>query len=107
MMLVVSAGAEHTVPWANANASYKKHKRNKGVTEIVKMPGRGHALTIDAGWREVAEKELDFVTAVTKTPARAAQSNGGLRWVFNRPPTTGRRLHQPSRSSMGTPARLH
>jgi hypothetical protein len=31
------------------------------VTEIVKMPGRGHALTIDAGWREVAEKALEFV----------------------------------------------
>ena len=32
-----------------------------GPTEIVKMPGRGHALTIDAGWREVAEKALEFV----------------------------------------------
>jgi hypothetical protein len=30
------------------------------VTEIVKMSGRGHALTIDAGWREVAEKVLEF-----------------------------------------------
>jgi non-heme chloroperoxidase len=39
----------------------KKPKRNKGVTEIVKMSGRGHALTIDAGWREVAETTLEFV----------------------------------------------
>jgi hypothetical protein len=31
------------------------------VTEIVKVTGRGHALTIDAGWREVAEKALAFV----------------------------------------------
>jgi hypothetical protein len=40
-------------------------KRNKGVTEIVKMPGRGHTLTIDAGWREVAEKALEFVKRST------------------------------------------
>ena len=25
------------------------------------MPNRGHALTIDSGWREVADKALDFV----------------------------------------------
>ena len=31
------------------------------MTEIVKMTGRGHALTMDAGWREVAEKTLEFV----------------------------------------------
>jgi pimeloyl-ACP methyl ester carboxylesterase len=60
-MLVVSADSDQTVPWAIANAAYKKQKRNKGVTEIVKMRGRGHALTIDAGWREVAQKALEFV----------------------------------------------
>jgi hypothetical protein len=37
------------------------------VTEIVKMPGRGHALTIDAGWREVAEKALEFLRRFTAT----------------------------------------
>jgi hypothetical protein len=60
-MLIISADSDHTVPWAIANAAYKREKRNKGVTEIVKMPGRGHSLTIDAGWRGVAEKALDFV----------------------------------------------
>jgi non-heme chloroperoxidase len=60
-MLIVSADSDQTVPWAMANAAYKKQKRNKNVTEIVKMPGRGHALTIDAGWREVAEKTLEFL----------------------------------------------
>ena len=60
-MLIVSADSDHTVPWAIANAAYEKQKRNKDVTEIVKMPGRGHALTIDARWREVAETSLEFV----------------------------------------------
>jgi len=68
-MLVISADSDQTVPWAIANAAYKKQKRNKGVTEIVKMPGRGHSLTIDAGWREVAEKALEFVRRFTPKPA--------------------------------------
>jgi non-heme chloroperoxidase len=60
-LLVVSGEKDHTVPWAIANASFKKQRRNPGVTEIVEIPNRGHALTIDSGWREVADKALAFV----------------------------------------------
>jgi hypothetical protein len=49
------------VPWAIANASYHEQQRNDAVTEIVEMPGRGHSLTIDHGWREVADTALRFV----------------------------------------------
>ena len=79
-MLVISADSDHTVPWAIANASYKKQKRNSGVTEIVKMPGRGHSLTIDAGWREVAEKSLEFAKRFTARiqPARQTEGRAGL-----------------------------
>ncbi len=60
-LLIVSGEKDHTVPWAIANASYKQQKDNPGVTEIVEIPNRGHALTIDSGWREVADKALAFV----------------------------------------------
>ncbi len=60
-LLIISGEEDHTVPWAIANAAYKKQARNEGVTEITEMPGRGHALTIDSGWREVAETTLEFV----------------------------------------------
>ncbi len=60
-MLIISGEKDNTVPWAIANASYKRQKRNEGVTEIVEIPDRGHALTIDSGWREVADTALDFV----------------------------------------------
>jgi pimeloyl-ACP methyl ester carboxylesterase len=60
-LLIVSGEKDHTVPWAIANASFKKQKRNEGVTEIVEMPDRGHALTIDSGWREVCDTALGFV----------------------------------------------
>ena len=71
-MLIISADSDHTVPWAMADAAYKKEKRNQGVTEIVKMPGRGHSLTIDAGWREVAETALEFVRRFTAVRAKIA-----------------------------------
>lgn len=60
-MLIISGEQDHTVPWSIANASFKREKRNAGVTEIVKLPGRGHALTIDGGWREVADSALGFI----------------------------------------------
>jgi non-heme chloroperoxidase len=60
-LLLISGEQDHTVPWAIANASYKKQKRNESVTEIVEIEGRGHALTIDSGWREVCDTALAFV----------------------------------------------
>jgi non-heme chloroperoxidase len=60
-LLIIDGEKDHTVPWAIANAAYKRQKRNPGVTEIVKMPNRGHSLTIDHGWQEVAQTSLDFI----------------------------------------------
>jgi non-heme chloroperoxidase len=60
-LLIIEGEKDHTVPWAIANAAYKRQRRNPGVTEIVKIPNRGHSLTIDHGWREVAQTALDFV----------------------------------------------
>jgi non-heme chloroperoxidase len=60
-LLIIEGEKDHTVPWAIANAAYKRQKRNGAVTEIVKVPNRGHSLTIDSGWREVADKALAFV----------------------------------------------
>jgi non-heme chloroperoxidase len=60
-LLILDGEKDHTVPWAIANAAYKRQRHNDAVTEIVKMPNRGHSLTIDHGWREVAQTALDFV----------------------------------------------
>jgi pimeloyl-ACP methyl ester carboxylesterase len=60
-LLIIDGEKDHTVPWAIANASFKRQSRNEAVTEIEKIPNRGHSLTIDSGWREVAEKALAFV----------------------------------------------
>jgi hypothetical protein len=60
-LLIISGEKDNTVPWSIASASLKRQKRNAGVTEIVKMPGRGRARAIDGGWREVADQALGFV----------------------------------------------
>jgi pimeloyl-ACP methyl ester carboxylesterase len=71
-LLIIDGEKDHTVPWSLAHAAYKRERRNPGVTEIVKMPNRGHSLTIDHGWREVAQTALDFVERFTTPPIRSA-----------------------------------
>ncbi len=60
-MLVVSGEKDHTVPRAISDATFKRQQRNDGVTEFVEIPNRGHALTIDSGWHEVADTALEFI----------------------------------------------
>jgi len=60
-LLIISGERDNTVPRAIADASFKRQQRNKGVTEFVEIPNRGHALTIDSGWRAVADTSLAFV----------------------------------------------
>jgi non-heme chloroperoxidase len=64
-LLIIDGEVDHTVPWAIANAAYKRQKRNSAVTEIKRIPNRGHSLTIDDGWQEVANTALAFVKRFT------------------------------------------
>ena len=60
-LLIIEGEKDHTVPWAVAHAAFKRQERNPNITEIVKIPGRGHSLVIDGGWRDVAEQAFAFV----------------------------------------------
>lgn len=60
-LLIFTGESDHAVPPAMSRAAYELQSRNPGVTEHVEMPGRGHSLTIDHGWREVADRALDFI----------------------------------------------
>jgi pimeloyl-ACP methyl ester carboxylesterase len=59
-LLITSGDRDHVVPWAVCNATFKRQKANAGTTEIAKIADRGHSLTIDHGWPEVARIALDF-----------------------------------------------
>jgi pimeloyl-ACP methyl ester carboxylesterase len=60
-LLIISGEKDHTVPRAITNAIYDKQKRNEAVTEFTEIPNRGHSLTIDSGWRKVADTALNFI----------------------------------------------
>jgi non-heme chloroperoxidase len=60
-LLIISGEKDNTVPWAMASATFQRQKRNQSLTEITEIPDRGHALTIDSGWRQVADTALAFV----------------------------------------------
>ncbi len=65
-LLIISGEKDNTVPWAIAHASYKRQQDNPAVTEIREIPNRGHSLTIDHGWRDVAETALAFIAQQLK-----------------------------------------
>jgi non-heme chloroperoxidase len=60
-LLIVSGEKDNTVPRAISHAAYERQRHNPGVTEFIEIPGRGHALTIDDGWAEVAQTALTFI----------------------------------------------
>ena len=60
-LLIIGGERDHTVPPAITHASYKIQSKNPGTTEEITIPDRGHSLTIDSGWRTVADEALAFV----------------------------------------------
>jgi len=60
-LLIIDGERDHTVPWALAHAAFNRQRHNPGVTELTKIPNRGHSLTIDSGWRPVADTALAFI----------------------------------------------
>jgi non-heme chloroperoxidase len=66
-LLIVAGELDHTVPSVVSRAAYDIQKKNAtNDTEFLEMPGRGHSLTIDHGWREVADASLAFVERFVK-----------------------------------------
>ncbi len=60
-LLLISGDSDNTVPTSLVRAQFRKQQPNRGTTELKAIPGRGHSLTIDHGWQEVAQAALDFV----------------------------------------------
>ncbi|MGH2516375.1 MAG: alpha/beta hydrolase [Ktedonobacterales bacterium] len=78
-LLIIAGEKDHTVPEVVSEAAYKRQQKNAGITEYREMPGRGHSLTIDHGWREVAEVALAFIAqhgGADSGPAMARERSG-------------------------------
>lgn len=76
-LLLVAGEADHTVPVKPTEQSYAIQSKNSGVTEFTVMPDRGHSLTIDHGWREVADTALAFVQRFAPASTESTGPNAG------------------------------
>ena len=60
-LLLIAGGKDHTVPEVITKATAKQYRRSAAVTDLIEFPDRGHSLTIDSGWREVATTALEWL----------------------------------------------
>jgi len=60
-LLLTSGGEDHTVPPAVVKQTRKLYDKSTAVTDVKEFPGRGHSLTIDSGWQEIADATLDWL----------------------------------------------
>jgi pimeloyl-ACP methyl ester carboxylesterase len=60
-LLLVAGGEDHTVPDAITKSTLKQYRHSAAVTDFLEFPDRGHSLTIDSGWRVIADACLDWL----------------------------------------------
>jgi len=60
-LLLVMGGRDHTVPEVITKATLKQYRHSDAITELAEFPDRGHSLTIDSGWRAVADQCLTWL----------------------------------------------
>jgi pimeloyl-ACP methyl ester carboxylesterase len=64
-LLLMTGGRDHTVPEAVTRATLKQYRRSDAVTDLMEFPDRGHSLTIDAGWHEIADAAMTWLSKQT------------------------------------------
>jgi pimeloyl-ACP methyl ester carboxylesterase len=60
-LLLIAGGADHTVPEAVTNSTFRQYRHSDARTELLQFPDRGHSLVIDSGWREVADSAIAWL----------------------------------------------
>ena len=75
-LLLISGTEDHTVPDVSTRSTFKQYRHSTAVTELKQFEHRGHSLTIDSGWREIADAALHWLTnqglGPTSPPSSAA-----------------------------------
>lgn len=61
-LLLISGLEDHTVPDVVTRSTLKQYRSSTAVTELKQFEGRGHSLTIDTGWRDVADAVLAWLS---------------------------------------------
>jgi pimeloyl-ACP methyl ester carboxylesterase len=73
-LLLIMGGQDHTVPEAITKATLKQYRHSSAVTDLIELADRGHSLTVDSGWREVAETCLGWLARQDLLPAGRSAS---------------------------------
>jgi pimeloyl-ACP methyl ester carboxylesterase len=60
-LLLIMGGQDHTVPEAITKSTLRQYRHSHAVSDLIEFPDRGHSLTIDHGWRDVASTCLDWL----------------------------------------------
>jgi pimeloyl-ACP methyl ester carboxylesterase len=60
-LLITAGGKDHTVPPSVSRTTARLYRKSSAVTELEEFPDRGHSLTIDSGWRDVADAVLAWL----------------------------------------------
>jgi non-heme chloroperoxidase len=60
-LLLIAGGHDHTVPAATTRSTRKLYHKSPAITDLREFNGRGHPLTIDHGWHEIADEVLSWL----------------------------------------------
>jgi len=60
-LLITAGTADHTVPYVTAKAAHGLYRKSDAITDFREFEGRGHSLTIDHGWQDVADTTLAWM----------------------------------------------
>lgn len=60
-LLLIMGGRDHTVPESVTRATLKQYRHSDAVTDLQDFPDRAHSLTVDGGWRDVADFSLSWL----------------------------------------------
>jgi pimeloyl-ACP methyl ester carboxylesterase len=60
-LLLIAGGKDHTVPDAITKSTFKQYRKSEATTEILEFDDRGHSLTMDHGWQEIADACLAWL----------------------------------------------
>ncbi|HVU92131.1 MAG TPA: alpha/beta hydrolase [Jatrophihabitans sp.] len=60
-LLLIASGRDNTVPETVTRATLKQYRHSTATTDIKTFADRGHSLTIDSGWPEVADTCLSWL----------------------------------------------
>ena len=60
-LLITAGGQDHTVPAAVSRSTRRLYHKSPAVTDLKEFPDRGHSLTVDSGWTDVAAAVLGWL----------------------------------------------